>query len=78
MNYITTAAMVALGAVLMGWLPLSPVMGDADTQDLKRHSRMEKAAIELCGPNAAFTQIDDTVIQCLTHTGKKAQRMAIK
>ena len=78
MNYITTAALALLGAVVMGWLPLTPLMADHDTQDLKRQSRFERAAQQVCGPNAAWTQIDDTVIQCMLHTGKKAQKVAIK
>lgn len=78
MRVITVTAMTALFAVVMGWLPLTPVMGDPDTQDLKRQSRFERAAQQMCGPNAAWTQIDDTVIQCMLHTGKKAQKVAIK
>ena len=78
MNYITTAALALLAAVVMGVLPISPIMAYHDTQDLKRQSRFERAAQQMCGPNAAWTQIDDTVIQCMLHTGKKAQRMAIK
>lgn len=78
MRAITTAALCALLAVTMGWLPLTPAMGDHDTQDLKRQSRFERAAKELCGPGAAFTQIDDTVIQCMLHTGRKSRVVEVK
>ena len=75
MNYITTAALTALFAVLMGWLPISSYM---EPQQDNAHSRFEKAAIEICGPNAAFADLGDGVIQCLQHTGRKAARKEIK
>lgn len=78
MRVITTAALAALLAVTMGWLPLSPAMGDHDTQDLKRQSNFEKAAQAMCGSQAAFADLGNGVIQCMLHTGKKAQKVAIK
>lgn len=78
MNYITTIALAALFAVVMGWLPLTPVMGDPDTQDLKRQSRFERGAQELCGINASFTEIGNGVIQCATKHGRKTRKGEIK
>ena len=50
MRVLTTAAMVALGAVLMGWLPISPLMADHDTQDLKRHSSLKRPQSNCAAP----------------------------
>lgn len=78
MNYITTAALALLAAVVMGVLPLTPAMGDHDTQDLKRQSRFERGAQELCGINASFTEIGNGVIQCATKHGRKTRKGEIK
>ena len=78
MRVITITAMTALFAVVMGWLPLTPAMGDPDTQDLKRQSRFERAAAEICGINASFTEIGNGVIQCATKHGKRTRKGEIK
>ena len=75
---ITIAAMTALFAVTMGWLPLTPAMGDPDTQDLKKQSRFERAATEICGIKASFTESGNGVIQCATKHGRKTMRGEIK
>lgn len=75
---ITIAAMTALFAVVMGWLPLTPLMADHDTQDLKRQSRFERAAQQMCGPGATWTDLGNSTVQCFQHTGRKAAKVAIK
>ncbi len=78
MNYITTAALALLAAVVMGVLPISPIMADHDTQDLKRQSRFERAAQQMCGPGATWTDLGNSTVQCIQHTGRKAAKVAIK
>lgn len=79
MNYITTAAMAALFAVTMGWLPISPLMAPEEAPpEVKRQARFERAAAAICGSEAAWTQVADTTIQCLTKHGRKTMRGEIK
>lgn len=78
MNYITTAALALLAAVVMGVLPISPIMADHDTQDLKRQSRFERAAQQMCGPGATWTDLGNSTVQCIQHTGRKSRVVEVK
>jgi len=79
MRVITTAAMVALGAVLMGWLPISTFMAPEEAPpEVRKQARFEKAAAEICGVNAAWADLGNGVIECFQHNGRRAGKVAIK
>ena len=76
---ITIAAMTALFAVTMGWLPISPLMAPEQAPpEVAQRNRFERAAAEICGINASFTEIGNGVIQCATKHGRKTRQGAIK
>lgn len=79
MNYITTAALALLGAVVMGVLPISPLMAPEQAPpEVAQRNRFERAAAEICGINASFTEIGNGVIQCATKHGRKTRKGEIK
>ena len=78
MRVITIAAMTALFAVVMGWLPISSVMEPTAPPEVTRQTRFERAAAQICGINASFTEIGNGVIQCATKHGRKTMRGEIK
>ena len=79
MRVITIAAMTALFAVVMGWLPISPLMAPEQApSEIAQRTRFERAAQEMCGIQAAWADLGNGVIQCLTHHGRKTRKGEIK
>ena len=79
MRVITIAAMTALFAVTMGWLPISPLMAPEQAPpEVARQGRFEKAAAAICGSEAAWAQIGETTIQCMNKYGRRTRKGEIK
>ena len=78
-NWLLALAVVALYALVQNldgppdWqAEQAQALSLADAQATEAASqRFATAAQQLCGPNAAWEQIDASTVQCMTHKGRK-------
>lgn len=80
---------MVLGAVLLlGWF--GPTLDDNASEwgtsdaiekryhDAEATARYEKAVTDLCGPQAAWVQLEGNDIQCYTKRGAKTKRVTVQ
>lgn len=76
------AALAWLGPALDGIDDHSDERAQADNleqayRDAERLARWERAVTELCGPQAAWKEIGEGVIQCFTRRGRPTLRATV-
>lgn len=70
MKYLVTPALVAALIVVMAWLPISEVM-EPTPPEISHQLRFEKAAQAMCGSEAAWADLGNGSVQCMTKHGRK-------
>jgi hypothetical protein len=49
----------------------------ATQAEQRAQARFERAAQEMCGDNAGWTQLENGSVQCFTKTGRKTQKVQL-
>lgn len=84
MNAFKTA--LAMVGIAFALAVLGPTLDDHSAEhdtakdairQLKEVERFEAAAQAVCGPNAAFVDLGDGVIQCKTHRGFNTKKVSM-
>jgi len=84
MNSLINALLMVGFAILLSFV--GPALDDNSKEhstakeaieQQKKAQRFEKAAQAVCGTNAAFTDLGDGVIQCLTKKGRKTMKVTM-
>ena len=70
---------LTIGALGISLDDMSETDTEADARkDVQQQLKFERAAQAMCGPQAAFADLGNGVVQCLQHNGKRAAKVAIK